>query len=136
MFKRTIAAIAVAGSLFILAPHAAFADEASSRPVAITEQDTANAKRDAVAQQALQDLERRVASDPVLVKQLQASAARGDTAQATRLLAAEGAEVVAIGTEAGDMEAARLTIRVRVTVCVTVWGTTYCGTITVTVNID
>ncbi len=136
MFKRTIAAIAVAGSLFILAPHAAFADEAPSRPVAITDETTTDAKRDAVAQKALYDLEQRVAGDPVLVKQLQASAARGDIVQASRLLAPEGAEVVAIGTEAGDMETARVTIRVRITVCVTVWGTTYCGTITVTVNLD
>ena len=136
MFKRTIAAIAVAGSLFILAPHAAFADETASRPVSITEQSTTDSKRDAIAQKALYDLEQRVASDPVLVKQLQAAATRGDTVQASRLLASEGAQVVAIGTNGGDMETARVTIRVRVTVCVTVWGTTYCGTITVTVNLD
>ena len=122
MFKRTIAAIAVAGSLFVLAPHAAFAGEAPSRPVSPTEQPTTDAKRDAVAQKALQDLERRVAGDPVLARQLQASAARGDTAQATRLLAPEGAEVVAIGTDGGDMETARVTITVRITVCVRIRG--------------
>ena len=135
MFKRTIAALAIAGSLFVLAPHAAFADETASRPVSI-EQSTTDAKRDAIAQKALYDLEQKVASDPVLVKQLQASATRGDTVEASRLLASEGADVVAIGTEGGDMETARVTIRVRITVCVTVWGTTYCGTITVTVNLD
>ncbi len=135
MFKRTIAALAIAGSLFVLAPHAAFADETASRPVSI-EQSTTDAKRDAIAQKALYDLEQKVAGDPVLVKQLQASATRGDTVEASRLLASEGADVVAIGTDGGDMETARVTIRVRVTVCVTVWGTTYCGTITVTVNLD
>ena len=135
MLKKTIAAIAVAGSLFVLAPRAALADEVA-RPVSTTEESTTNAKRDAIAQQALADIEQRIAEDPVLAKGLYSAAQRGDTISATRLLASEGADVVAIGTVGGEQELARVTIRVTVTVCVTVWGTTYCGTVTVTVNLN
>ncbi len=138
MFKKAIAAIAIAGSLLIVAPRAALADEAPARPVATTEQGTTDPKRDAAARQAISDIEQRLAADPALARQLQAAAEKGDTASAGRLLASEGADVLAIGTteSSGDHEAARVTIRVTVTVCVTVWGTTYCGRITVTVNLD
>ncbi len=146
MLKKAIAAIAVAGSLLVLAPHAALADEARERPVATADEGitdrsiaTTNAKRDAIAQQALSDIEQRLANDPALVEQLRTAAAKGDTLQASKLLASDGAEVLAVSTEAGGgagTEALRVTIRVSVTVCVTVWGTTYCGTITVTINLN
>ena len=78
MFKKAIAAIAVAGSLLVLAPRAALADEAT-RPVATTEQVTTNAKHDAVARQAISDIEQRLAGDPALAKQLHTAAPDGST---------------------------------------------------------
>ncbi len=135
MFRKTLAAIAVAGSLLVMAPRAAIAEETATRPAATAEVEF-GAKRDAIAQQALSDIERRLAGDPALVRQIQGAAAKGDTVRASSLLAVDGAEVVSVGTEAAEYETNRLTIRVRVTVCVTVWGTTYCGTIIVTINLD
>ncbi len=135
MLKKTLAAIAVAGSLLVIAPRAALADETATRPAATADVES-DAKRDAIAQEALSAAEKRLAGDPALVRQIQGAVAKGDTSRASGLLAVDGAEVVSVGTEAADYETNRVTIRVRVTVCVTVWGTTYCGTITVTVNID
>lgn len=135
MLKKAIAAVAVAGSLFVLAPQAALAGETPSRPGTATGT-TTDAKADAAAKEALAAIEQRVADDPALARQLGAAAEQGDTALASKLLASEGAEVVEIGSQPGDAELARVTIRVTVTVCVRVYGTVYCATITVTVNVD
>lgn len=134
MFKKTVALLALTGALAVLAPNAALAaDEVASRPIATAEQD--GGKVDPAVDQAFTDIEQRLAGDPALLKELQAAAARGDTAGASKLLATDGAEVLSI-TADDSAETTNLVIRVRVTVCVVVFGQVYCRTITVTVVID
>jgi hypothetical protein len=53
---------------------------------------------------------------------------------ASKLLSSDGADVTAVGSsETQQLDAVR--VQVRITVCVRVFGTVYCGTVTVTVDL-
>jgi hypothetical protein len=132
MIKKALAAIALAGAITVMAPQASFADDAPiRRPVPGT---VSVADRDAAAKQAFADIEHRLAADPLLARQLQRSASIGDTATTSKLLSSDATEVVAVGSsDSQQLDAVR--VQVKVTVCVRVWGTIYCGSVTVTVDL-
>lgn len=140
MFKKAFAAIALAGTLTIVGASPSSATETyERRPTLLTyDQDVAarQAYEDAAATKAFAEIEQRLSSDPLLARQVQRAALAGDSAVAAELLSTDGAEVVAVGSTSGDSvqtEAVRVTV--RVTVCVRVWGTVYCGTVTVTLDL-
>ena len=134
MFKKAFAAIALAGTLTILAASPSLAEETSPRrPLPGS---TITYDQDAVAKQAFNDIQERLNSDPLLAKQVQRAASSGDSALASQLLSTDRTEVVAVGSSSdGTVQTESLRVTVKVTVCVRVWGTTYCGTVTVTVNL-
>ena len=132
MIKKALAAIVLAGAITVLAPQASFADDAPiRRPTTST---VSVADRDAAAKQAFTDIEQRLAADPLLARQLQRAASVGDTATTSKLLAGDGTEVVAVGSS-DSQQLNSVRVQVKVTVCVRVWGTVYCGTVTVTVDL-
>jgi hypothetical protein len=132
MIKKTLAAIALAGALVVMAPQAGFASETPVRrptPGAVTTTD-----RDTAVTQAFTDIEQRLAADPTLARQFQRATSVGDSAGAAKLLAAGGADVTAVGSsDTQQVDVVRL--QVTVTVCVRVWGTVYCRTVTLTVDL-
>ncbi len=133
MIKKAFAAIALAGTLLVLAPQAGFASDTPLRqPTSGTLKTT---DYDLAAKQAFADIEQRLVADPLLARQVQRAASVGDSDAVSSLLSTDGTEVVAVGssTESAQLDSVR--IRVTVTVCVRVWGTTYCGTVIVTVEV-
>lgn len=131
MIKKALAAIALAGTLTLLAASPSFATETYVRqPVGtVTTTDQATAVK-----QAFSDIQQRLSADPVLLRQVQRAASVGDSVVASQLLTNSLTDVVAVGS-ADTVQTESLRVQVKVTVCVRVWGTVYCGTVTVTVDL-
>lgn len=130
MIKKAFAALAIA--LTVLAPQAGHASETYDKrpvPVAVTTTDQV-----AAARVALRGIERRLAADPALARQVQRAAGRGDSAAASQLLSADGTDVVAVGSSSSQ-QLDTVRIRITITVYVRVWGTVCCGSVTVTVDV-
>jgi hypothetical protein len=127
MIKKAFAAVALAGAMTLLAASPSFAGELDERRPTLVVYD-----QDASVEQVFSDIEKRLNSDPLL----QQAVLAGDSAVTAKLLSTDGTEVVAVGStsdETVQTEAVRVTV--RVTVCVRVWGTVYCGTVTVTLDL-
>ena len=133
MIKKALAAVALAASLAVLAPQASYAADAPVKgPVSGTVTTT---DQDAAAKDALSAIEQRLAGDPVLARQFQRAASLGDSVTASTLLATDGTEILGISSSSDTQQVDAVRIRVTITVCVKVWGTVYCGTVVVTVDL-
>ena len=132
MFKKIIAAIAIAGCLALAAPQAASAGVLQPADgTSLDEGGTWSSGGEYVTAETADRISARVASDDAYAQQLADAVVQGDTSSLSTLLAAEGAVVQAVDTE----YVSELRIRVRVTVCVTYDGVRYCGTVIVTVEL-
>jgi hypothetical protein len=133
MFKKAFAAIALAGTLTILTASPSLAEETYERRA--LPGSTITYDQDALATQAFSDIQARLDSDPLLARQVQQAAAAGDSTVASELLSTSRTEVVAVGDAGDTVQPDAVRVIVRVTVCVRVWGTTYCGTVTITLDL-
>jgi hypothetical protein len=130
MFKKLIAAVAVAGCLALFVPQAANA-EMIVKPGHRTTSLTQAPQTATATSQTVDRISSRLASDGVYADQLATAVASGNTKAVSQLFASEGAVVQSVDQVAQT----DLVIQVRVTVCVSYGGYRVCGTIIVTVEL-
>lgn len=127
MFKKLLAAVAVAGCLALFAPQAANA-EMIVKPGHRTTSVAQAPQTASVTSQTVDRISSRLASDGAYADQLASTVAAGNTKAISQLFASEGAVVQSVD----QVSQSDLVVQVRVTVCVSYGGYRVCGTIIAT----
>ena len=109
LLVKSVAAVAVAGALALLAPSAGYAEETTSRF-----QTASTSLVEESATSLASSLDSQLATDPTLSTEVQAAADAGDTAKVASLLGIDASQVDVVQVDDQQLEANRVVI-VRVT---------------------